>query len=440
MGREKKDCIIKGAAQIAVGGFLAKLIGAAYRIPLTNLLGGEGIGLYQLVYPFYCLLLTVSATGIPSSIAKLVSERKAKGQRLSSLFSTAMRLFLWIGGLSTILMALLAPVLSSAQGEKGLWSGYLALAPSVLFVSAISVFRGYFQGQGEMFPTAFSEVLEQAVKVAAGLFAAWLFRGNLYRAVTALLAAVSLSELVTLGYLFFLFRRRKQGLLQGREGTKITAKSVLALSLPVTLSSLLLPLSGLIDSVVLVRLLKRYAENAVALYGLFSGGAVTIINLPVSVCYGIAAASVPAIARAAVKKTGVRKKLWFSLGLTFVLSFAAAAGLYAFADFAVRLIYRSLSESEPATLVALVKLFSGSAVTLSCTQTLSACLTALGKPSRAALSMGIAVTVKTALGIWLVKDPAWSVYGAAAAASVCYLVSFALDLFFAMREARRKSK
>ena len=79
MRRRKTDGVIKGAAQIAVGGFLAKLIGAAYRIPLTNLLGGEGVGLYQLVYPLYCLLLTLSATGIPSSIAKLVAERRANG-------------------------------------------------------------------------------------------------------------------------------------------------------------------------------------------------------------------------------------------------------------------------------------------------------------------------------------------------------------------------
>ena len=68
---KKKDGVLKGAAWIAAGGFIAKIIGALYRIPLTNLIGSEGIGLYQLVYPFYCLLLTVSATGIPSSIAKL---------------------------------------------------------------------------------------------------------------------------------------------------------------------------------------------------------------------------------------------------------------------------------------------------------------------------------------------------------------------------------
>lgn len=64
--KSSKGTFLKGAAIIAVGGFVAKLVGALYRIPLTNLIGGHGIGLYQMVYPVYCLLLTVSATGIPS--------------------------------------------------------------------------------------------------------------------------------------------------------------------------------------------------------------------------------------------------------------------------------------------------------------------------------------------------------------------------------------
>ncbi len=438
MARKGKDGIVKGAAQIAVGGFLAKVIGALYRIPLTNLLGGEGIGLYQLVYPFYCLLLTVSATGIPSSIAKLVAEKRAKGESPAPLISTAMRLFLLIGGASTLLMIGVSPFLSRAQGERGLVGGYFALSPSVLLVSAISVFRGYFQGEGEMFPTAFSEVFEQLVKVAVGLVAAWVFRENVFRAVTALLFAVSVSELAALAFLFFRFRKSKDRLLEGKRGSLVSGKQVLALSLPVTLASLLLPLSGLVESVVIVRLLKGYADNAVALYGLFSGGAVTIVNLPVSVCYGVAVASVPAISRAAVKGTGTRKKLLYSLGLTLALSVLSAVGLYFLSGIAVRLIYRSLSESETQILIALVKLFSVSAITLSATQTLSASLTALGKPVYSAIAMGIAVVVKTALGVLLVRQPSVSVYGVAIATDAAYLVAFLLDFFFAMRATKNK--
>ena len=116
--REGKGSFIKGAVWIAVGGFTAKIIGALYRIPLTNLIGGKGLGLYQLVYPVYCLLLTVSATGIPSSIAKLTAERIAQGKDDRAVFRTAMKLFALIGLVGALFMAVVAPYLAKAQGSE----------------------------------------------------------------------------------------------------------------------------------------------------------------------------------------------------------------------------------------------------------------------------------------------------------------------------------
>lgn len=122
------------------------------------------MGLYQMVYPFYCLLLTVSATGIPSSIAKMVAEKTGAGRVRQAVLKSAFILFLAIGALGTLLMMALSPLLSRAQDCADLKNGYIALAPSVLLVSAISVFRGWFQGENNMLPTALSEVTEQLVK------------------------------------------------------------------------------------------------------------------------------------------------------------------------------------------------------------------------------------------------------------------------------------
>ena len=90
----KKSGFLKGAAIIAAGGFISKLIGAVYRVPLTNLIGSRGLGLYQMAYPFYCLLLTVSATGIPSSIASLTAARFSKGESDKGVLKTALKLLL----------------------------------------------------------------------------------------------------------------------------------------------------------------------------------------------------------------------------------------------------------------------------------------------------------------------------------------------------------
>ena len=431
-----KSGFIKSAVTIATGGFIAKLIGALYRIPLTNLIGGKGIGLYQLVYPVYCLLLTVSATGIPSSIAKLVAEKIGKNQSPQSVFKTAMKLFLSVGFVGSVLMAVFAPVLANAQGSKSVVAGYYALAPSVLLVSAISVFRGYFQGKNDMIPTALSEITEQLVKVALGLIFAYIYRERIERAVVFLLLAVSVSELFALCLMWLLYKRDKP--IQPR-GAGVRIKTVLRLSIPVTLSAILIPVSSLVDSVLAVRFMRAYAENAVTLYGLFSGGAVTIINLPVSVCYGLAAASIPAVAKAKAEQKGVRKKVFFALGITALVALPAAVGLYLFANPAVKIVFRSLSDNEREILVLLVKSFSISAFTLSCAQTLSACLTAQGKPQYAAFSMAVGVVVKTVCYTLWLKNPSISIFGLARATNLCYLVAFLLNLLYNLTGNRKRA-
>ena len=214
-----------------------------------------------------------------------------------------------------------------------------------------------------------------------------------------------------------------------KEGGRVEFKTILRMSVPVTLLSLLIPLSSLIDSVLAVRLLGKYEADAVTLYGLFAGGAVTIIGLPVSVCYGIAAASIPRVASEPSGKKA-RRKIFHSLGLTALLGGVSAIGLYLFAEPAVRIVFRSLTDGEKQTMIRLVQAYSVSALTLSCSQTLAACLTAQGKPQHAALSMLVGVTVKTVCYFFWLKNPEISVFGLAYATNLCYLVAFSMDFVY----------
>ena len=442
VGSGKKNGFLKGAAWIALGGFVAKVIGGLYRIPLTNAVGGEGIGLYQLVYSVYCLFLTVAATGIPSSVAKLTAERIGKGQSPLPLLKAALGLFIGIGVVGSLFMAAVAPFFAKAQGAAAVLGGYYALAPSVAIVAVICVFRGYFQGKNDMLPTALSEIIEQVVKVGLGLLFVTLFKGDLARTVIWLLVAVSLSELFTALVLYAVYRRSKTEEKGLNDGGRHALKDILRLSVPVTFSGVLLPASTLIDSVVAPRLLSAYAENSVALYGLFAGGATTLINLPVSVCYGLAAASVPIISAAVAK--GERKEGWrrvkFALFVTAAVALPCAVGLYAFADIAVKIVFRNLVAEELQTLVALTRALAVSAFTLSCAQTLSACLTAQGKPQYAAISWLMATVVKTATYYFLLQKPSVSVFGLAYATNAAYLVAFLMNLLYNFRVTKKRKE
>ena len=139
----KRQGYLKGALIISAGGFVSKLLGAVYRIPLIAILGGTGMGIYQMVYPLYCILLTVSASGIPTGIARLIASGNAEGAEK--------RAFLLYGGIGlcgSLVMYALSGILSAAQGEPAVALCCKLLSPSVLFVAIISVVRGYFQGKG----------------------------------------------------------------------------------------------------------------------------------------------------------------------------------------------------------------------------------------------------------------------------------------------------
>ncbi len=428
----QKQSFIKGAIIISLGGFISKILGAFYRIPLTNFLGGEGMGIYQMVYPLYCILLTVSASGIPTGIARLISSGSKGAER------QAFRLYGTIGVIGTILMYLLSAPLASVQTEPAIRLCCVMLCPSVFFVSVLSVVRGYFQGRGNMYPTAITEVSEQLIKVALGCALAYVFRSDLELAVASTLFAVTVSEVVsTVIALFWYYKKRgRQPLFKERAAPY---SAIVKYTVPLTLTAIAMPASQLVESIVAVRLLKGVTDNATALYGIFSGCAVTIINLPVSVTYGLAAASVPQISPLAERggMNAARDKAFKSILITFAISLPAAVALFVFAPFAVKLIFSSLQAGEKELLVEMVRIMAVNAVTLSLVQTSSACLTSLGKPVKSTVTQWTTAIMRVAITAALIKFTSLSISGAAISANCSYLVAALINFWYIIRVTKK---
>jgi stage V sporulation protein B len=420
-GRQASS-FLGGAFILSLGNFLSKVIGAITRIPLTGLLGAEGVGLYQLAYPFYCLLLTLSSSGLPSAISRMTAREMRAGGDGRGTMQSALKLFFIVGMGGTFAMFLLRGILSRWQGQgDDLSGGYLALCPAVVCVSLLSVLRGYFQGKCNMVPTAVSEVIEQAVKGAASIVAAHLFQADRVKAVTAVLFCVSLSEVVALIYLWAVYR--KERVVKPLYPHPCPSfKGILRLTLPVAAAAAILPLSQCIDSRLCIRLLKDTGE-AVALYGLYAGGAVTLSGLPVSICYGLAASIIPRL-----QGEGDGQKTKKALLVTIVLSLPCAVVLYAFSKPLGGLFFRNLSEERLEILSRLVRLLAPTALTHACAQTLAACLIGKGLAKKAARNMAVAVGVKLVLALLLVGRENISIYGMAIAANGCYFTAFVLNL------------
>ena len=432
----QKQSFIKGAIIISIGGFVSKLLGAIYRVPLTNFLGGVGMGIYQMVYPLYCILLTVSASGIPTGVARLISSGNGSGAE-----KQAFLLYGAIGVIGTFLMFMLSAPLASVQQEPAIKLCCIMLCPSVFFVSVLSIVRGYFQGRGNMYPTAVTEISEQLIKVILGCILAYAFRSNLPLAVASTLFAVTVSEIFStaIALVWYFKKRAIQPLYKIRS---VRYSAIMKYTVPLTLTAIALPVSQLIESIIAVRLLRGMTDNATALFGIFSGCAVTIVNLPVSVTYGLAAASVPQISPLAERgeMNAARDKAFKSILITFAISLPAAVALFVFAPFAVKLIFSSLHGDEKTLLVSLVRIMAVNSVTLSLVQTSSACLTSLGSPLKSTITQWVSAFFRVALTAVLIKYTNLSITGAAISANCSYLVAALINFWYIIKEKKNKGE
>ena len=165
----RKNSFIQGALILTVAGIIVKFIGAFSRIYLSRLLGGEGIGLYQMAYPIYMLCLSISSAGLPVAISIMVAERNAVndywgGQKVFRISMTALTL---TGIIFSALLYFGADWLVHSgvvTDERAYWS-LIALSPAVLCATLLASLRGYFQGLQMMTPTAVSQIVEQLVRV-----------------------------------------------------------------------------------------------------------------------------------------------------------------------------------------------------------------------------------------------------------------------------------
>lgn len=410
--------LIKNALIISMGGLIVKILGAFYRIPLTNLLKTEGLGIYQTAFPTYLILMTFTGAAATTTMTGLISA----GENGKNVFRKSLAFFLPLGILGAAFMIFFSGLLSATQGNPEAKGSYIALAPSLIFVAVISSIRGYFQGRNNMYPTAISQIIEQAVKIAVGLTFLNLFSftpatGGLFACL-----AVSAGELVAVIYLIIAYKKRSK---TERYDGNFKVNRLIGLLLPVAITSSLLPLARLFDSFTIINTLKSYLDNSVDLYGIYTGSVETIIGVPVAVCYGIATATVPSVSAAFGKGDGckAKKTAFRSLAITLFASSLSFAFLGLLSKTVVNILYPKLSPESKYITIKLLAFSSVNVVLISLIQTETSILVSLRKAYSPALFLGLGLAVKFCVQIFLLKIPQINVFGALYSDILCYLVA-----------------
>ena len=354
---QKQNSFFGGAAILAAGILIVKLIGMFYKIPLINIIGEAGAADFNNAYNIYAVLLTVSTAGLPVAVSKLVSEANALNRRnqVRRTFRLALVLFLTLGLISFLVMFFRADALAGMMNDSKAAAGIRALAPAVVCVGCLAALRGYSQGHSNMAPTSVSQIIEALCILVVGLgLAFWLVKQGKDPDVAAAgaITGVTVGTVVALIYMvldFFLSR--------GREDTHGTDRpdsagsilaNILKIAVPITLSSSMVGIVTVIDSSLvqgqLQSALDLTEKASRTLYGNYSG-ALNIYNLPTSLMAAITASVIPAVSAALARRDrrGAARITGSALRITALLSFPMGVGLFVLGTPIIRLLFPSLN-------------------------------------------------------------------------------------------------
>lgn len=420
-----KNKLLGGSVILILASLLCKVMGAVYRIPLSNILGAEGIGIYQMIISVFSLALIISSGGVSVAVSHHVA--KALANNASSTKSIFLKGF-YFSLITSIFFAFIfiffAKNISFSQGNSLGAGGYVVAAFALVFASLISAYRGLYQGHQNMLPTAISQMIEQSFKLVFGLFFATYFvRFGLAQGVSGAFLGIAISELFALIYLVVLsqkFAFTNSPIFQkNRQFWKTNSL--------VTLSSLIIPLLTAFDSFFVVNILSNQFEQsfATALYGLQSGIVNSLINFPVVISIAVSLALLPNLSYLLSSSQTVKAKK--SVQNVFLALLAIVLPLFliffVFAKEIFMVLYPSLSEKLLLTAVNLLRISSLEVVFIAMLQVSISALQSLDKSLIAALIMGGCGCIKILLTVILVSSPQINILGLAISGVSFYAVA-----------------
>ncbi|MBC8585005.1 putative polysaccharide biosynthesis protein [Youxingia wuxianensis] len=477
--RSKKQGYLYGTVVLACAMVVVKLIGALFKIPLTNILGGVGMSYFNVAYDLYYPLYALFVSGLPIAVSKLVSENIAQRRyhNVKKILRLSSFVFVGVGLLGSVLMFAGAGWFSEVVKNQQAKLAVMMLAPALFFGCVMAALRGYTQGMQNMTPTAMSQVVEAACKMIFGLALAYgitsyglrqfeesrrvfsITCDSLQQAQLAVLPfaaagaifGVTLSTLC--GSVYLLLRQRIKGDGISKEMLKSSppsdtsrhlTKKLLEISIPVCVASVITNLTSFID---LISVMNRLSAAIVAspqtilqmyagaipqgidtsmlgsyLYGCYSGLAVPIYNLVPSLTTTISVSILPAVAGAwaAGNRKGLQDNVESSLRIASLIAFPVGIGIFSLSQPILSLLYFT-KPMEVAVIAPALKIMGISAIFVALTLPINALLQAVGRADLPVKFLIIGGLIKLSLNYLLVAVPDINIQAAPIGTLVCYL-------------------
>ncbi len=446
-----------GAVILMISNVLVKIIGSFLRIPLTNIIGVEGMAYYNAAYSIYVTFYTVSTAGIPVAVSRMIatanSEKRHK--EIKKIFGVAFGLFFIIGVVGTAVMMLFSRQFAEGAKMPDAYLAMLCIAPTIFFICLSSAYRGYFQGLSNMTPTAVSQVIEALAKVIIGVFCAVYFTKQgfpVYQVAAFVILGVTIG--VFLGVIYGAITKamfvssseqsEQSGLyITDVRSSKSILKELVIIAIPITLASSIMGLTNIVDTMLFANGLQAAGLPEIAatsFYGTYTSMVYPLFNLVPPFIYTFAISAIPAISASVA--VGNREKAAKDIESAFrncaIIAIPSAIGLASLSKRVISFLFEdetlvigansSVSTIELAapslSVISIGILFLG---VISIT---NAILQACKQERYTIISTASGIVVKIIGTYFLSRLPQLGLIGAALSTLFCYFTIMCLNLYF----------
>ena len=441
----KKSFIFQGGI-LAISGIIVRIIGMFYRIPMVNIIGSEGAGLYSVAFNVYNIVLILSSYGIPMAVSKLVSARLVKNEYRNTKFILMRALIISIlsGGAAALLLFFGAGFI-----ERTVYSTYVGmaiplrvLAPTVFIFAVLGVFRGFFQGQGNMVPTAISQLIEQIVNAVVSIIASFAFISAFAGSADAPAHGAAggtlgtclgaLAALVVILYIFFKnivnYKDKLRTDVDSNDiGVGYTYKLIIITIIPIIIGQTFYNISAVVDDALFSGLTRLDNSSATIAIGNYGQSFSTLTSIPMGIASAMSASMLPSIVNSFTKNDvrGVNKKLAHTVRVTMMVAIPFVIFLTVLGQPVIQVLFRAYDSAEGS---AMLKIGASAIVFYTLSTVTSAALQGIDKMRIPVIHSAIALAVHIPVVAILLAATNLGIYSLVIGVMVFSVIVFSLNL------------
>ncbi len=453
--QQRSQTFMFGAIILMLSAVFVKVIGALLRVPLTNIMGVEGMAYYNAAYSIYVPFYTISTAGIPVAVSRMIATASSqnKHREIKKIFRVALIVFLVIGFIGTAAMMLGSKAFARNASMPDAYIAMIAIAPTIFFICLSSAYRGYFQGLKNMVPTAVSQVIEAVAKLGIGIVCALYFTKKGYPAhVVAAFVILGVTIGVLLGALYsmvvkamYSHAERENTIDYRNESCRSVGKilgELIVISIPITLASSIMGFTNVIDTMRFANGLQRLGipeSAATAYYGTYTSMVYPLFNLVPPFIYSFGISAIPSISSSIA--VGNREKASQDIDSAFrncaLIAIPSAIGLgclsrnvisFLFADEIIS--YNGIEVSAHSLASPALTVISAGVLFLGIISITNSILQACKKEWFTIISMVSGIAMKFVSIEILSRIPDFGVLSAAISTLICYFTIMVLNVMF----------